>query len=1331
MARYKSNTSSSPRDMGRSSKADSPSVKREKLPTAKDVIDETSLPLIEEALIDRTRDIIDLDLGETIISKTFGRPEDTIELHIYNLANKLLYSEYNFKDYTLPGGSEVDSASEIIIDFEEVLKQRGYTTGDFNLKFNIHRNKIFNTEGLEFPFYLKDISSTRTELRAVSKKVENNLFDTAVNSFISELGSSVYFKEFALNFGDDVIIPAINILLNKDTSAHEILIKTLDPLPTDIKKTLEFKVVEEIIDSFFTKVSLAQPEVEDDTIELMGPNFNVGIRQNNSIPSVYKTYNDLLKYNVSSSYHRLINKLENKELPNIQYDHIRTVSSSLEDTDTPYHFENFVHFSSAEERLNNFKYKLELIELYHSQSAEILTITGATSSSRFILTAKDEITDKIENVIKGFDGYEQFLYNTTGSNVYAWPKINAKGDLYSVSSSQAITWLGSNFTNADKIEGIGASGQLLSASLYDRGNPYNLNNLIPEHIRNNTSNALYVGFVNMIGQHFDHLWTHIKDITEINNHHNKRGISQDLVYFQLKALGIETFDQFENADLIEYILGEGTQDHVIGNLVIGDYIVGGLGKEWYNVGDHQTLVTASYEGSNIDFGSIPKGEITREIWKRLYHNAPYLLQTKGTERGIKALMSCYGLPTTLLNIKEYGGSTAYSGPVKDIDFAEFYKTFSYEKSGQALHGDSGTEGVTDGFFIRTIWSSSIADEHFTNAQQQKKSVEFRIKPIRSNENYHLFSLSGSSNNGLISTNLAGRDHHLLLCPHTGSDISSSGDSKQYGALHLYQGSSFIASSSKFPVYNDAFWNIFLRANKASDSQDAQVTFGALQANFNKNVFSYVTSSHTTFYNYAWGAGRRGAKYAFFGGIPTHDDANHPAEPLRYSGSLQGINIFFGELISDATLKKHALEPYMYSGNSPSSSFENLVLRLPLGANDYESSASFHPNVDVDILSGLDNGKTSVTTEDAYNGAGLFLVTSSMASQRWEEVIEPHFLPTPDTVGASMTSDKIRIDEGTIPGNVLVSNKKLETSTLDRQPPDYEDLGIFFSPTEEINEDIIYTLGSFRMDDFIGSPLPSVQSASVYEDLSDLSDVYFQKVKRRYNYGDYIKLIQQVDHTLFKIIEEWVPFKANTKTGLLIEPHFLERNKFARELPVRSDGQTMTEGLHQQFDVTLSSDYEDNRISTLASTADPLTPQGQFEPGTYVVSFNNLSNITSSKTGERLEQGTNTTIEIFDNHLSQDRIDPNAENQQACQAPIKPYSPQSYENVGIGYAAIGTTFAIDEWTTHIHPSNKPDNYIAHESSVLLGMATRGRRSRRYYKYREFNSIGSQPSYTVIE
>ena len=48
--------------------------------------------------------------------------------------------------------------------------------------------------------------------------------------------------------------------------------------------------------------------------------------------------------------------------------------------------------------------------------------------------------------------------------------------------------------------------------------------------------------------------------------------------------------------------------------------------------------------------------------------------------------------------------------------------------------------------------------------------------------------------------------------------------------------------------------------------------------------------------------------------------------------------------------------------------------------------------------------------------------------------------------------------------------------------------------------------------------------------------------------DYIKLIQYIDHTLFKVIEQFVPAKANLKTGLLIEPHYLERQKFARQIP---------------------------------------------------------------------------------------------------------------------------------------------------------------------------------------
>ena len=37
---------------------------------------------------------------------------------------------------------------------------------------------------------------------------------------------------------------------------------------------------------------------------------------------------------------------------------------------------------------------------------------------------------------------------------------------------------------------------------------------------------------------------------------------KNLVYFSLKSLGLETFDQFENSNLIEYILGEGASGSV-------------------------------------------------------------------------------------------------------------------------------------------------------------------------------------------------------------------------------------------------------------------------------------------------------------------------------------------------------------------------------------------------------------------------------------------------------------------------------------------------------------------------------------------------------------------------------------------------------------------------------------------------------------------------------------------------------------------------------------------------------------------------------------------------
>ena len=325
----------------------------------------------------------------------------------------------------------------------------------------------------------------------------------------------------------------------------------------------------------------------------------------------------------------------------------------------------------------------------------------------------------------------------------------------------------------------------------------------------------------MIGQHFDHIWIYIKSLSNIYDADNKlnKGISKDIVFHQLKSLGIEAFDQFENAPLTEYMLGigSGSNNYNVGfNYGVGHYASSSNTPS-------ETLITASNN-------SIPKGDIAKEIWKRLYHNAPYLLKTKGTERGLKALMNCYGIPPSIINVKEYGGSTVTTGTFKDNNqsILDTYKTFTYEKSSLALQ--SAGEGTND-FMIKANWSSSLTDELSSSA----KTIEFRIKPTYvSSTDFHIFNLKAAN---------TAKSLHINIDPYVGNDVSESNDANNYARLRLIQGETqtSLVNTHYFPLFNGDFWNIHIGTLGTSGSA-ANIQFGAYQANFLKNITHIVTQS---------------------------------------------------------------------------------------------------------------------------------------------------------------------------------------------------------------------------------------------------------------------------------------------------------------------------------------------------------------------------------------------------------------------------------------------------------------------------------------------------------
>jgi len=90
-------------------------------------------------------------------------------------------------------------------------------------------------------------------------------------------------------------------------------------------------------------------------------------------------------------------------------------------------YKNFVKFSSAEERLRSFYYKVQQLETYESQS------TAISSSSDNIIrrqTQIDKLDDDIRLLKASFDDYESHLFNTSGS-VYSSSFVSSSEGIFS------------------------------------------------------------------------------------------------------------------------------------------------------------------------------------------------------------------------------------------------------------------------------------------------------------------------------------------------------------------------------------------------------------------------------------------------------------------------------------------------------------------------------------------------------------------------------------------------------------------------------------------------------------------------------------------------------------------------------------------------------------------------------------------------------------------------------------------------------------------------------------------------------------------------------------
>ena len=692
-----------------------------------------------------------------VLNSSFKPSKHFVELHIYSIGNTLLRSISSYDNYSIQGGEDTaDGSSDLYIDPIADSKAYGYINGGVQLQY-VPLNNLFSETKFNAKLFIKEISNDRTELKLDSLGITPEDLEKFALKLKDEINNNSSFSGFRLNLGNNILCIGLNVDYLDEEKC--VTVKLYEPLPSDYGTKSTLDIVEYIsaplvyeIDSEFIPDQPIVPRLRE-------ANFNVDIDENTSTPSQYFNFDELFSFKVENKNYQLLS-LFNEKGAEISIDHSD--------------YADFIHFSSAEERLVNFKYKLELIQNYESSIANVssdIGSSGVTSNTTYY-------RDLLKGVVDNFDHYERFLYFESGS--YSWPKSNNTKPYENQLSStaEAVTW----FTDQRTI-----------ANNYDVSNFNTLTNTIPTFIREDDNNDAYVLFVQMLGQHFDNLYIYAKAVSDKYDADNRInvGVSRDLVEEAIKSLGVKLYNSSRSLEnLFKFFIdeSEGDTSEVIENEVTaGTVISGGTTVEGPNQGfeylhnnifrfvnmpglnpayqgafimfqlttpnptissgfndqyfyeniggevfititdvsntvhgpfkyiiaedltpltittgrismnpnstnvltihptdaeneSHSALFTNLFSQINVIDIKIEDKRVTssplvtkpiekisqdiyqKTIYKRIYHNLPFLLKTKGTQRGLRALINCFGIPSNILDIKTYGGRKTSEKP---------------------------------------------------------------------------------------------------------------------------------------------------------------------------------------------------------------------------------------------------------------------------------------------------------------------------------------------------------------------------------------------------------------------------------------------------------------------------------------------------------------------------------------------------------------------------------------------------------------------------------------------------------------------------------------------
>jgi hypothetical protein len=1050
--------------------------------------------------------------------------------------------------------NHVLSNYESISDFNELEKKfKIYVEDRVNRQFSVYGNQITG-DFAKAKSFLIDFFTTHFYIPTTRKTQE-----TFENKYFS------YLKN-ALNIGNNILFPIIDHgHLDERVDGKDpltLIVKLKSELPSEIKIQDSVWVSNISIAPFIVNVIVRKNNIGR-TIIIGEPNFKL----NSDASSRYNVNEEYTGYDLKNTAAEQQTIYINKKISDLSVDY----------TD----FTNFVIFSSAKQRLENFKTK---ISTWTMLSSSLVTLNfnasqsyvSGTIYSRYALE-KGSIESQMSDIVTSFDGYESYLFQT-GSYAY---------------NHSLGAFISSSYIEEKDEEAV----------YYDKSNRDSLINNTPQHVVLDTANDEYLTFLNMVGHYFDNIYLYITNLPSEKTVDNDptRTISKKMVDHMLDSFGWNLGNSFEDASSL----------------------------------DVYTSAISS---------SISSDDRTKAIRTRILSTLPQIYKTKGTEEAIKLLLACHGIPSELLNIREYGHDTYDTSSL--VTYTKIERACLFGISGSAIINQLYQPRPD----IRTVEFKLLVEhpERYVSHRHYPVVNASHVYGIRWDIGWaaHLAgtaSVSASIDQGYYSKvsypaweigfikehGKLGRIYAALPTYSSSLYTSASVTYVYTGSQIAYGNERIILTSSVLPLFDGNIFNIRLRRNEPISGFETYTNKELVPAEYDltvqrneggRKVFRSF-DSRTGFYedNMVWDGMPLNDEWETTGSLGAHYTTSIS---WGQTGVSQSVYLALGNamvwdvpiLDSDWEVHCNDYSSFAYSGSNPEMHLITrmdadeprnfLVTASAFTINGIYVSGSAYgiiPNCSEYYSGSVRLVRSIIPVSITYTSSNYYPLnatasTNSCTTHSYISVYPYEYVvrniektyTTPSYGPNRFRNEKVK-NRMQVVGARLDEKNRSTYNLIENLQTDSNLLGLYLDPQDAKNREMVKFLGNSDIVNLIADP--SNLYSSSYSNLKSKNLHFNSFGDRRVLYNELVTLYKiYFDRSVFEAVKNVIPARSNIRTGVVIEPTILERSKYQHR-PINAELGT---GSVAYYDVTVRHHFRDTATKLLRfSGSNGETSDGQF------------------------------------------------------------------------------------------------------------------------------------------